>query len=223
MAMTDRHNFVERGEASGPVSQQGDVAPKLHDGKTKTLILFSGGADSVLMLLLAWKMKREINLLCFDYGQIHEKELDYGLQLVEELERDLKVRVAGCTRVNLQAAFGHTSSRLTHPQGRKYPGVHEMHLPGRNGVFITTALGIAEAQKLDEVWIGCDYSDRVGLFPDCAQEWIVRMDEVAQRNGSRPLRVKAPLLGLSKEDVKALLVAEGIDLSKVFSGYSAPK
>ena len=177
----------------------------------KVLILYSGGADSVLMHHLATKMAHDVTLLAFRYGQVHEEEIEYAQQAAGG---QLEILDVG-------PIFEQVSSRLL-GQSVEYPGVHEMHVPGRNGIFITIALGIAEHRGLDEVWIGCDFSDRLNLFPDCYQEWIVRMDEIGQRNGSSPIRVKAPLLGLEKTDVVRLLEAEGIDMKEVYSGYAPP-
>lgn len=208
---------------------QGDspttMAPVGRPKETKRkpiLVLFSGGADSVLMLLLAWKMRRMIDLLAIRYGQVHVQEIEMGLALTRRLEEDLKLAIRNVTIFENETLFRGIDSKLTGGTGN-YPGVHEMHLPGRNGVFVAHALSHAEACGIEEVWIGCDYSDRENLFPDCYQEWVIRMNAVARCNGSRPITLKAPLLGLSKEDVKELLVAEGVDLSAVYSGYTPPK
>lgn len=190
--------------------------------RRKVLVLYSGGADSVYMLLLAKRMGLETTALMLRYGQKHEAELDYATKVLVTIPGSLAIRLE---ELDISGVFKLTHSNLL-ADGAKhvtYPNVHEMHVPARNGIFLMAALGVAETLGLDEVWIGCDYSDRLGLFPDCYQEWIVRMDQIAQINGSRPLRVKAPCMGLAKEDVLALVEAEGVKLEAVFSGYTPPK
>lgn len=214
-AQKDRETL--RAFAVSPRSQ----APVSKPSKPRALVLFSGGADSVMLLLLSWKLGREIFPLMFRYGQQHVEELSYGVRLLHKLNESLKIRTNDPEEVDISGAFENVASKIKGDQ-RKYPGVHEMHLPGRNGVFLTTAMGIAESHHYDEIWIGCDYSDRMGLFPDCYQEWIVAMDQVARSNGSRKLSIKAPLLGFAKEDVLAYLKAEGIDPADVYTGYQAP-
>lgn len=191
--------------------------------KIRTIILFSGGADSIMLLLLAQKLGRKTFPIMFNYGQKHVEELEYGKRFLAKFtEANLGEAIYDYEEVTIKGAFANVASRLMGENGAKYPGVHEMHLPGRNGVFLSVALGIAESQNCTEIWIGCDFSDRLNLFPDCYQEWVVKMREVGLSNGSRKIEIKAPLLGFSKEDVLAYLQAEGIDSADVYTGYQAP-
>lgn len=188
----------------------------------KAIILYSGGADSVLLLLMAVKLGYEGQPVMFNYGQAHSEELSYAGKLFAKLR--LGPSLAPPITLDLRGAFAHTVSSLLGPVlGPPFPGVHAMHCPGRNGIFLFTGIGLAESTGAEEVWIGCDYSDRINRFPDCYQEWIVKMDEIAQISASRPIRVKAPLLGLTKEDVVGLLKAEGVELAEIYSGYSPPQ
>ncbi len=45
------------------------------------------------------------------------------------------------------------------------------------------------------------------------------MLELARKGLSRPIKIKAPLLGLEKEDVIELLKAFGVSEDEYFSGY----
>lgn len=187
----------------------------------QVLVLYSGGADSVYLLMLAHRMKHKVTPVALLYGQKHAEELRYAKELLSKLPGYASSMLL---EVNIQGCFRNSRSNLLKDSvSVSYEGVHEMHVPARNGIFIMTALSLAETYGLDEVWIGCDYSDRLNQFPDCFQEWIVKMDQIAQVNGSRPIRVKAPLLGLEKSDVVTLLAAEGVTLEDVYSGYNAPK
>lgn len=188
----------------------------------RIILLYSGGADSVYMLLMALRMGHSVTLATFNYGQKHVAEIMAARKTVDQIVRLAEASgvVSSHMELNLSGAFQGTASNLLQGSEADYAGVHEMHVPGRNGIFLFAALSLAETQNADEVWIGCDYSDRINLFPDCYQEWIVRMDDVAQISGSRPVRIKAPLLGLEKEDVINLLAYEGVQKSDIFSGYT---
>jgi 7-cyano-7-deazaguanine synthase in queuosine biosynthesis len=77
---------------------------------------------------------------------------------------------------------------------------------------------------IDEVWYGPDYSDRINLFPDCYQEYVVKMNEVLAISGVRPIKLVAPLLGMSKELIlKILEYAYGIGPEQMHSGYTLPE
>lgn len=191
--------------------------------KKKIIILYSGGADSTLMVHIALKQEiYEVVLLMFKYGQKHEEELDYAKKMAYELNKRFSDNML-IYELNLLSAFSCHKSNLLQDSEATYQGVHENHVPGRNGVFVTLALGLAESIGAEEVWIGCDYSDRENLFPDCYQEWIYRMNKIAEINGSYPIKIKAPLLGLSKEDIINILHIEEYNLSKIYSGYSSPQ
>ena len=177
------------------------------------------------MLMLHWALMHpdaEVEAVLYAYGQRHIKELVYAQSLLKMMSSRYS-RVIDYIELDLTQVFEqHRSNLLVKSDAADYPGVHEEHLPGRNGVFITAALGLAESRGLDEIWIGCDYSDRVNLFPDCYQEWIYKMNEIAKINGSRPLVIKAPLLGFHKEDVIDMLKALDYDMDKIYSGYAEP-
>jgi 7-cyano-7-deazaguanine synthase in queuosine biosynthesis len=102
----------------------------------------------------------------------------------------------------------------------KYGGVNEMNVPGRNTVFIGIAAGIAESEGIDEIWFGADYEDRINKFPDCYQEFTYRMNQVLEISGSYPMKLRAPLLGMTKEMVVGLLTKTyGVSMQNVYSGY----
>lgn len=179
----------------------------------KVLILFSGGADSRLLLEFAHVMKKEVVLMAVDYGQVHSAEL----QKVELFVARTKIP---CHYVDLRAAFSHIRSTLTEGSKHQYPGVSQWHVPGRNLIFLSVAFGLAESLgDIDEIWYGPDYSDRIGLFPDCYQEWVVKVNELFAINGSKKIAVRAPLLGWTKEAVLEMLKACGIDAESLYSGY----
>ena len=179
----------------------------------KVLVLFSGGSDSLLLLDWAMERKYRTGVLLIHYGQAWIEEMEYAEALLEMMKTK---HAEGIETFSITLPLGHNIGQAS------YPGVHEKHVPGRNGVFLSFAMHIAESGLYDEIWIGCDFSDRENLFPDCYQEWIYHMNEVAKRNGSRPLLIKAPLLGWHKQDVLNELKRRGHDLRKVYSGYSPP-
>ena len=69
------------------------------------------------------------------------------------------------------------------------------------------------------IWIGCDYSDRLNLFPDCYQEYIVKFNEILKYAGPKEIKIEAPLMGMTKEFILELLESTGIKKDELFSGY----
>jgi len=180
------------------------------------VMLYSGGADSMLMLKLAQMAGKVPYCVLIDYGQKHVKELEYATnQLIREGIKFTKV-----TLQNYNVDSGLTGTQTE----ARWSNVHEMNVPARNTIFIGIAAGVAETLGIDEVWYGSDYSDRINLFPDCYQEYVVKMNEVLAISGVKPIKLVAPLLGMPKELILEILEKHFIiQFVDMYSGYEAPK
>jgi len=181
-------------------------------GNEDLIALFSGGADSMLMLKLIFMAGRKPYCVLVDYGQKHIEELDYAKKQLEAAEVNYQVvKIDGYT-VN----SGLTGDGI---KGR-YEGVSVYNVPARNSIFLTIASGIAESLNIKEVWIGCDMSDFYDEFPDCKQEYIGKMNEVFKIAFSHPIKIVAPLLGLEKETILEILKESyNIHPVELYSGY----
>lgn len=175
------------------------------------VILFSGGADSVLMLETALELGLSPFCVLIDYEQLHIQELDKARDYLNDR------RVAWRT-VKIQGLGINSGLTGDGVQGT-YEGVHEMHVPSRNLMFVGIAASVAEDMGIDTVWYGADWSDFLHDFPDCKQEWLGRVSKVLEINGPKPMKLEAPLIGLTKENILKLLESAGIDMSQIFSGY----
>ena len=94
-----------------------------------------------------------------------------------------------------------------------------MHVPSRNLMFVGIAASIAEDMGVDTVWHGADLSDYMNLFPDCMQVWFGAVNKVLEINGPKPMKLEAPLAGLTKETILKTLQNMGIEEKEMFSGY----
>ena len=174
--------------------------------REKIIILFSGGFDSTLLLEMAIKLDYDPVLITFRYDQIHLEEVAVGKKFAENR----------FNHIILEVVLG--SSVLTGVDV-KYDGVSEYHVPSRNLTFISLAASQAESLGISKIWYGANYADRENLFPDCYQEWVFKLNELLKINGSRPIKVEAPLLGMSKDTIIKLANSYGITKDKVYSGY----
>jgi len=181
--------------------------------KPNLLILFSGGADSVSLLHIALEMKYEPYCVLIDYDQNHKIELDFARNYLAE--QHIPYQTVQLYSLGLK-------SGLTTGEKSLYDGVNEMYVPSRNLMFVSIAASIAENKRINKIWYGANYSDRLDGFPDCTQEWVVKMNELLKIN-SVGVRLEAPLLGFSKETVLRNLEMIGVPMDKVFSGYLEEK
>lgn len=184
--------------------------------KSKPIVmLYSGGADSMLMLRLAQMSGRQPYCVLVDYGQKHIEELNYAKNQLDNEGVMYQVVSVQDLRVDSGLTGGLRESR--------WDNVHAMNVPGRNTIFIGLAISVAENMGIEEVWYGPDYSDRINLFPDCYQEYVVKMNEVLAISGVKPIKLVAPLLGMTKELIIEMLDNFwGIKSTDMHSGYEAP-
>lgn len=179
--------------------------------KPDLVILFSGGADSILLALMAEDLGKHPLFVLIDYQQLHREELEVA-------QRYLKKECLPY-RIIMLHNLGITSGLTGDGTKGRFDGVHSMHVPSRNLMFISIAASIAEDMGIDTIWHGADFSDYLNQFPDCKQEWFGRVNKVLEVNGPKPIKLEAPLLGLTKENILTLLKGSNINMKEIFSGY----
>lgn len=175
------------------------------------LILFSGGADSILLLEWAFKVNKKPLCVFIDYGQLHIEELEYAKRYLDK--KDVLWRKVSIKNLNITSGLTESGDKGL------YEGVHEFYVPGRNTIFLSIAQSIAEDNNIPEIWMGANYSDSENLFPDCTQEYFIKINELFKVATSKEIKVRAPLLGLPKETVFEMLDALGVKREDLFSGY----
>ena len=187
----------------------------MNSENAKIVMLYSGGADSLLMLKFALMSGKIPHCVLINYGQKNVEELEFAKKQLD----DVKISWQVVTIKDLNVDSGLTGEL----KEARWDNVHEMHVPARNTIFISIAMSIAENMNLDEVWYGPDYSDRTNLFPDCYQEYVVKMNEIMEIAGPKPITLVAPLLGMTKEIILDILKHQfGIQEKDMYSGYDHP-
>lgn len=180
--------------------------------KCDVVILYSGGADSRLMLELAKVLGKNPYAVMIDYDQLHRDELKFAKDHLETIMPGryhiIKIRDLGINS-------GLTGDGIKNDTGV----VHEMHVPGRNSIFLSLAFSVAESKGIDTIWLGNDWDDRLNLFPDCYQEYIVAMNEAFKYAGPKPIKIESPLMGLSKQNIITMLKYNGVKETEIYSGY----
>jgi 7-cyano-7-deazaguanine synthase len=125
------------------------------------------------------------------------------------------------------AAFGGsalTDSAIEVPESAAV-GIPVTYVPARNTVFLSLALAWAEVLEAGEIFIGVNAVDYSG-YPDCRPEFIQAFESMANlatRAGveGRALRVRAPLIDLSKAQIIRRGAALGVDYAQTVSCYQA--
>jgi 7-cyano-7-deazaguanine synthase len=177
---------------------------------SKAVVLLSGGLDSSTCLAVARDDGFEAHALSVDYGQRHRDELSRARRVARALgAADHRV-----VRVDLSAFGGSalTDERIAVPKGRSAramaASIPVTYVPARNTVLLALALAHAETLGAEDVYVGVNAIDYSG-YPDCRPAFLrafEKLARVATKAGveGRPLRIRAPLLRLSKADIVRL-------------------
>lgn len=187
----------------------------------RAVVLISGGLDSVTALAIALDEGYECHCLSFEYGQRHSTEVQYAQKLARKLgARDHKV-----ARIDLGAFGGSalTDKSIDIPT-EAGTGIPVTYVPARNTVFLAYALAWAEVLTARDIFIGVNAVDYSG-YPDCRPEFIEafeRMANVATRAGVEGygVRIRAPLIDLSKEEIIKRGIDLGVDYADTVSCYA---
>jgi len=191
----------------------------------RAVVLLSGGLDSSTCLAIAARDGFEVHALSIDYGQRHRGELDRA----RRVGRALGAAAHRVVRVDLSAFGGSalTDASIAVPKGRSpramATGIPVTYVPARNTVLLALALANAETIGAEDVYVGVNAIDYSG-YPDCRPEFIrafERLASVATKAGveGRPLRIRAPLLRLSKAGIIRLGTKLGVPYRLTTSCY----
>lgn len=172
------------------------------------LVLFSGGQDSATCL--AWALDRfaRVETVGFDYGQRHAVEMQARLRVREGMARvlpgladrlgpDHVVDITGFGRIADSAL---TSDRAIEMDAR---GLPTTFVPGRNLVFLTYAVALADRRGLEVLVGGMCETDYSG-YPDCRRETMDAMQQALSLGLDKPVPIETPLMHLTKAETWAL-------------------
>ena len=188
---------------------------------TRAVVLLSGGLDSTTALAVARRDGFTPCAMTFRYGQRHADEVDAARRIATQ------ARVATHVIVNIDLrVFGGSAltSDVAVPKDRPADdSVPITYVPARNTIFLSYALAWAEVLGASDIYIGVNAIDYSG-YPDCRPEYIAafeRMANLATRAGieGRTLRIRTPLIELSKAGIIRLGTTLGVDYSLTTSCY----
>jgi 7-cyano-7-deazaguanine synthase len=177
--------------------------------------------DSTVCLALAAKDDDDLVALTFDYGQRHRVEIERARLVADRYGAEWLPVALDASQWGGSAL---TDAGVPVPtDGVDTDAIPATYVPARNLIFLSVAMGVAEARDADAVYLGVNALDYSG-YPDCRPEFIESFRQTAAlalRRGveGRPVEIRTPLIDRTKADIVRLGVEVGAPLELTWSCY----
>jgi 7-cyano-7-deazaguanine synthase len=190
----------------------------------KSVLLLSGGLDSYTAGAMARERGLELYALSLDYGQRHDREVESAqlvaadLGMAEHVTLALDLRKWGGSALTSDAPVP-----TDRDEAEMAASIPSTYVPARNTIFLSLALGFAEARGARTLIAGMNQLDYSG-YPDCREEFLRAFEAMANlgtkagAEGER-FRVWAPLLHMTKADIVREGARLGLDYGLTWSCY----
>jgi len=185
----------------------------------KTVVICSGGLDSVS---LAHKVAGEhelLRLISFDYGQRHRRELDFAARCAARLRvpHDL---------IDIRTIGSHlTGSALTDavdvPDGHYAEETMRITVvPNRNAIMLAIAFGVAAARQADAVATAVHGGDHF-IYPECRPGFIDAFNTMQAHalEGYANVSLYAPFVNVPKAAIVTEGARHGTPFAETWSCY----
>jgi 7-cyano-7-deazaguanine synthase len=185
------------------------------------IVLLSGGLDSMVAAGMARAAGYRLFALTIDYNQRHRKELFAAAKIAAILgvERHITLPI-DLSRFGGSAL---TDTDIAVPKNGVEPGIPVTYVPARNSIFLSLALGWAEAIGAHDLFIGINALDYSG-YPDCRPDFVSAFEAMAVAatkfgNDGGRFTVHAPLVDMTKADIARKAHELGLDVGLSWSCY----
>ncbi|PYE83875.1 7-cyano-7-deazaguanine synthase [Pseudoroseicyclus aestuarii] len=185
----------------------------------KTLVICSGGLDSVTLADKVAAERDLTRLVSFDYGQRHARELDFAREAADRLEVphhliDLRAVGAALTGSAL-------TDDLAVPDGHYAEETMRITVvPNRNAIMLAVAFGVAAAQGDAAVAAAVHGGDHF-IYPDCRPGFIDAFHrmQAAALEGYADVALHTPFVERTKADIVRDGAALGTPFDRTWSCY----
>ena len=185
----------------------------------RTIVICSGGLDSVSLAYMVAAERELSRLVSFDYGQRHRKELDYAARCAERLgvPHDL-IDLRGIGAALSGSAL---TDAIDVPDGHYAEETMRITVvSNRNAIMLSIAFGIAAARGAEAVATAVHGGDHF-IYPDCRPaftEAFAAMQRAAL-DGYAEVDLYTPFVHRTKADIVREGARHGTPFAETWSCY----
>lgn len=188
-----------------------------------TIVICSGGLDSVSLAHNVAAEHTLRGLLSFDYGQRHAKEVEFAAACARRLGVPHKVvDIRGVGTALIGSAL---TDDIDVPDGHYAEDTMKLTVvPNRNAIMLAIGFGMAAAEKADAVAVAVHGGDHF-IYPDCRPGFIDAFQAMQNHalDGYADLQLYAPYVHGSKADIVRDGAKHGTPFADTWSCYKGGK
>ena len=158
-----------------------------------SLVIFSGGQDSLTCLYYAIKNYNYVEAITFDYGQKHNIELNCSKSICKDL--NIKQTIIDISFLNTIVESALINNGDVNKINNK--GLPSSFVPNRNQLFITLAHSYLQKIGSGDIIAGFCQTDYQG-YPDCRREYIDLLEKASNLGSEDKINIITPLMFLDK-------------------------
>jgi 7-cyano-7-deazaguanine synthase len=184
----------------------------------KTLVLLSGGMDSVTALYWAAREHEVAGCVSFDYGSKHnQKELPMAAWHAEKLR--VRHDIIHLDFMNKLFASDLLQSGGEIPDGHyAEESMKRTVVPFRNGIMLAIACGLAESREAGGVVIAAHSGDHA-IYPDCREPFMQSMAAAMKFGTYAEVALLRPFIAEDKAGIARQGTLWGVDFAHTWSCY----
>ncbi|HCI98729.1 MAG TPA: 7-cyano-7-deazaguanine synthase QueC [Sulfitobacter sp.] len=167
----------------------------------KTIVICSGGLDSVSLAHMVAAKRKLTGLVSFDYGQRHRKELDYAALCAKRL--DVPHDIIDMRGIGAALTGSALTDDVDVPDGHYAEETMRVTVvPNRNAIMLTVAYGIAAARGDQAVATAVHGGDHF-IYPDCRPDFTQAFEfmQYMALDGYADVSLYTPFVHRSKADI----------------------
>ena len=184
----------------------------------KTVVLLSGGMDSVTALHWARQEHEVVGAVSFDYGAKHNHR-EIPLAAWHCADSGVKHDIIDLDFVNQLFASDLLKSGGEVPEGHYADeNMKRTVVPFRNGIMLSIACGLAESREAEALVIAAHAGDHT-IYPDCREPFMQGMAAAMREGTYAHIELLRPFIHLDKAGIAKLGASLGVDYGKTWSCY----
>lgn len=177
-----------------------------------SVILLSGGLDSLVALDIVSKSANKIKALFFNYNQ---KAYLEELLAVKAICKKYNIEF---DEIKLPFLANLTNNSLVVDDKNEFSELKDVWVPNRNGLFLNIAGCYCDSLNYDSIVIGVN-KEEAGKFSDNKNEFIEVITKSFEYSTMKKPKVIAPCSNMTKVDLVNYLIDNDLDFNLIKSCY----